>query len=77
MSAPRYQTGHGADDRPAVEEFPSSSLQYAFNPWEGEFPADVEFDPNELVVYEPQAAATGGRWASASRGSFVGLDERR
>jgi hypothetical protein len=77
MSAPRHRSGPGADDRPAAEEFPSPSLQHAFNPREGEFPNDVEFGPDELVVYESQSAATGGRWISAERGSFVGLDERR
>ncbi|MFC4357203.1 hypothetical protein ACFO0N_04475 [Halobium salinum] len=79
MSAPRDPAPRTDDEqeRPDPEEFPSASLEFAFNPRAGDFPAPVEFAPDELVVYESQAAATGGAWLSAERGTYAGLDEMR
>lgn len=80
MSAPSDRTATRTDvDAPDPEEFPRASLEFGFNPSASDCPADAEFGPDELVVYEALAArgTAAGRWLSAARGSFVGLDETR
>ncbi len=58
------------------EEWPEFELQYVFNPRAADFP-EVEFEPDELVVYETQGKATRGQWLSAERGSYVQISEMR
>lgn len=69
MSKPRV------DERPTTDEWPSYDLEYTFNPNFDGIVAD--FEPDEVVVFDPRNGMTRGRWLSADRGSYVSVEDIR
>lgn len=73
MSEPSTRTTSDAEPTPTGQTWPSFTLEYTFNP--RETAPDVEFAPDEVVVYDPDADSTC--WMSADRGSFVPVEDVR
>lgn len=67
----------GTEEASAVDDWPAFALQFTYNPPACDFSPEVEFESDEVVVYETQADAMSGRWLSAERGSYVSVDEMR
>lgn len=71
MSEPSTRPTPDAESTPTGQTWPSFALEYTFNP--RETAPDVEFAPDEVVFYDPDAGST--RWMSADRGSFVPVED--
>lgn len=53
--------------------WPRFTLRYTFNP--EELDAPVSFDPDELVAFDPSSGDDA--WISATRGSYIDIEDTR
>ncbi|SFL69859.1 hypothetical protein SAMN04487950_4645 [Halogranum rubrum] len=65
------ETTHGVPD----EEWPDYALEFTFNP--RDVTLSDEFDPDEVVIFEPSAEDIGSRWISGKRDSYVAVETMR
>jgi hypothetical protein len=57
------------------EEWPDYALEFTFNPRDPTL-AD-QFDPDEVIIFEPPGDEIGSRWISGKRDSYVAVEEMR
>lgn len=59
----------------ATREWPTFALSYTFNP--EDLVDRGETAPDELVVYDTGDAQIGKAWITATRGSYVSIEDAR
>lgn len=60
---------------PTAEEWPEFALDFTFNPRDPVLKDD--FDPDELVIFEPNGDDIGSRWIAGKRNSYISVHEMR
>lgn len=74
ITAEVYEMSQNAH-KPQAEEYPDCALEFTFNPRDPTL--KDEFDPDEVVIFEPMGEHLGSRWISGKRDSYVSIDEMR
>ena len=56
-------------------KWPDYALEFTFNPRDPTL--KDEFDPDEVVIFEPSGDDIGSSWISGKRDSYVSVDQMR
>lgn len=57
------------------DEWPDYALEFTFNPRDPTL--RDEFDPDEVIIFEPAGENIGSRWISGKRDSYVAVETMR
>lgn len=64
-----------SSERRSTEDWPTFGLTYTFNPEDiGRW---TSFEPDEVVIHDPDEEAAPDRWVSAKRNAYLPIEELR